>query len=345
MRVAIAAVHVPFINGGATIMRDGLARSLKDRGVKVDCISRPFRFRPAKEILRSMDEWEASDADAFDCGVIDRAICINFPSFYLKHHHKLVWLMHQHRAVYELYGTPYGADSTLRESGRLKRVIHRRDTASLQEAKHVYTISRRVSDRLRQFNAIHSVPLYQPPTHPEHYYCSEQLPYIFAPSRLESLKRQELLIRAMRHVRGSVAVVIAGEGGQRENLERLAIELGVESKVRFLGHVSREEMIAWYANALAVFFGPYDEDYGFVTLEAMLASKPVLTCADSGGPLEFVSDRETGFVCEPDPDEIASRIDWLCANPRAACDLGRSAKAHYESLHISWANVVDHLLA
>ncbi len=345
MRVAIAAVHVPFINGGATIMKEGLVRSLEGRGVKVDCISRPFRFRPAKEILRSMDEWEASDADAFDCGVIDRAICINFPSFYLKHHHKLVWLMHQHRAVYELYGTPYGADATRRESARLRRAIHRRDTASLRDAKRVYTISRRVSDRLRQFNGVESVPLYQPPACPERYYCSEQLPYLFAPSRLESLKRQELLIRAISHVRSSVAVVIAGEGGQRENLERLAIELGVESKVRFLGRISQDEMIAWYANALAVFFGPYDEDYGFVTLEAMLASKPVLTCVDSGGPLEFVTDRETGFVCEPDPDEIASRIDWLYANRHAAFDLGRSARAYYDSLDISWRNVVDHLLA
>lgn len=292
-----------------------------------------------------MDEWEASDADAFDCGPIDRVVCINFPSFYLKHHHKLVWLMHQHRAAYELYGTPYGTDPTDRESVKLRRAIHRRDTASLRGATHVYTISRRVSDRLSQFNGVDSVPLYQPPAHSDRYYCSEQLPYVFAPSRLESLKRQELLIRAIGCIRSPVAVIIAGEGGQRENLERLAIELGVESKVRFLGRISQNEMIAWYANALAVFFGPYDEDYGFVTLEAMLASKPVLTCADSGGPLEFVTDRETGFVCEPEPDDIASRIDWLCANRRAACDLGRSARAHYDSLDISWCSIVDHLLA
>ena len=40
--------------------------------------------------------------------------------------------------------------------------------------------------------------------------------------------------------------------------------------------------------ALGVIFPPLDEDYGYVTLEAMLAAKPVITCTDSGGPLEFV---------------------------------------------------------
>lgn len=345
MRVAIASVTVPFIRGGATIMRDGLAASLRARGVQVDYITRPFRFRPESEVLRSMDEWASEHADIFDCGPIDRVICINFPSFYLQHHNKVVWLMHQHRAVYELYGTRYGADPASQDASRLKRAIEQRDTASFESARRVRTISRRVSDRLRRFNGIASSPLYQPPDAAGAYYGAAPLAYVFAPSRLEALKRQDLLIRAMTEVRAPVAAVIAGDGGQRQNLERLAVELGVDTRVRFIGRVERGELLAWYANSLAVYFAPYDEDYGFVTLEAMLSSKPVLTCTDSGGPLEFVADAETGFVCAPELRGIAGRIDWLWAHRRESVDIGRAARERYESLDISWDNVVDGLLS
>lgn len=345
MRVVVATTQVPFIHGGAAYMTAALLENLKVRGVGAEHVTRPFRFRPSSEVLRSMDEWAADDADAFDCGPIDRVICLNFPSFYLKHHDKVVWLMHQHRSVYELFGTPYGADASSPESSRLKREITQRDTASLHEATHVHTISKRVSARLKHFNDVESDALYQPPPNFDRYYTSEQLPYIFVPSRLEALKRQDLLLRALAAARAPVAAIFVGEGGCRERFERLAGELGVEARVRFVGRVEPDELIAWYANCLAVFFGPHDEDYGFVTLEAMLSSKPVLTCSDSGGSLEFVHDEETGFVCAPDPAVIASRIDWLWANRGVARELGRAGRSRYESLGISWNAVLDRLLA
>lgn len=345
MRVVVATTQVPFINGGAAYMTDGLIRNLRARGIEVEHLTRPFRFGPPHEVQRSMDEWGAENVDAFDCGEIERVICLNFPSFYLKHHNKLVWLMHQHRAVYELFGTPYGASANDSESVQLKEEIARRDMASLRDASRVYTISRRVSTRLERFNEVESQPLYQPPPNSDRYYCSEQLGYIFVPSRLEALKRQDLLLKAMAKTRRPIAAIIAGDGGCKDELERLASRLGIEDRVRFLGRVEPDEMLAWYANSLAVFFGPHEEDYGFVTLEAMLSSKPVLTCTDSGGPLEFVHDAHTGFICEPEPDQVAARIDWLSANRDSAREMGCAGRALYATRNISWNNVLDHLLA
>jgi len=345
MRVVVATVQVPFINGGAAYMTNGLIRNLRARGIEVEHLTRPFRFGPAKEVQRSMDEWGAENADEFDCGEIERVICLSFPSFYLRHHNKVVWLMHQHRAVYELFGTPYGAVANDPESTQLKEEITRRDVASLSDAKLVCTISRRVSTRLKDFNNIESEPLYQPPPNADRYYCSAQLGYIFVPSRLEALKRQDLLLRAIAKARSPIAAMIAGDGGCRGELERLANQLGIEDRVRFLGRVKLDEMLAWYANSLAVYFGPHEEDYGFVTLEAMLSSKPVLTCTDSGGPLEFVRDTHTGFICEPEPDQLAARIDWLWANRDVARDMGRAGRALYEAQKISWDHVLDRLLA
>jgi glycosyltransferase involved in cell wall biosynthesis len=95
---------------------------------------------------------------------------------------------------------------------------------------------------------------------------------------------------------------------------------------------------------LAVFFGPFDEDYGYITLEAMLSSKAVITCSDSGGPLEFVEESETGFVVEPEPEQIAERIDYLYSNPSKARDMGRAGRAAYATKNISWEHVASQLL-
>ena len=59
------------------------------------------------------------------------------------------------------------------------------------------------------------------------------------------------------------------------------------------------------------FLGCYDEDYRYVTLETMLAAKPVITCNNSGEAVEFVIDQETGFVVNPEPEAIAQAIDDL----------------------------------
>jgi glycosyltransferase involved in cell wall biosynthesis len=88
-----------------------------------------------------------------------------------------------------------------------------------------------------------------------------------------------------------------------------------------------------------------DEDYGYVTLEAMLASKPVITCTDSGGPLEFVCDGETGLITEPTPQGLATAMDRLWGDRAQAKALGESGRAYYSSQKISWATVVQRLLS
>ncbi|HKB39810.1 MAG TPA: glycosyltransferase, partial [Gemmataceae bacterium] len=90
---------------------------------------------------------------------------------------------------------------------------------------------------------------------------------------------------------------------------------------------------------------PLDEDFGYVTLEAMLSSKPMLTCSDSGGPLEFVQPRQTGLVAEPTPEAVAAALDELWRDRDQARAWGQAGRAHYEKLGITWPRVVQRLLA
>jgi glycosyltransferase involved in cell wall biosynthesis len=288
--------------------------------------------------------WEQENFDQLDCGRIDKVIALKFPAFYLKHHSLNVWLTHQHRSVYELFDTPHGDRSNSSEAVKLKSEVIRRDTEALSGASKVFTISPTVSERLLKFNKIHSEPLLQPPPHAEKFYSAELMPYIFVPSRLESLKRQELLIRAMPMVKEPVFAIIAGEGGDSDYLHRITRELRLEHRVRFIGRVGDAEMLSYYANALGIFFGPLLEDYGFVTLEAMLSSRAVITCRDSGCPTFFIRDGETGFVTEPMSGCVADAINQLWADRGKARRLGRNGRDLYDSLEITWDHIVASLL-
>jgi glycosyltransferase involved in cell wall biosynthesis len=345
MRIGVASVQVPFIHGGAEDHTNGLINALREASHKVELITMPYRFGPVSEVRRSMDIWANEDFDLINGFRMDVVICLKFPTYYLKHSNKVVWLLHQNRDVYELWGTPFTEELSKSEEGAvLKREITQRDTQSLSLCQKVFANSERISARLKHFNGIDSIPLYHPPKLAPLFYTSNVEPYIFFPSRLEDLKRQYLIIEAMKHVRNPVVALLAGEGGKKEELQNMINEMDLCNRVKLIGYVSNEELLAYYAHCLGVFFGPYDEDYGYVTLEAMLAAKPVITCTDSGGPLEFVLNRETGFVVEPEPELIAGAIDSFYLNKNYAARMGKAGYRRYQELKISWDNVLLKLL-
>jgi glycosyltransferase involved in cell wall biosynthesis len=331
---------VPYLTGGAEALAEGLKAAIAARGHPVEIIALPFRFFPPAEVERAMRVWEEEDLTRLNLYEPDRVICLKFPAYGLKHPSKALWLCHQHRGAYELFDPAAATPQDV----ALKSAIAAFDAKHLPSTGPRHTISRRVSERLLQFNGIESSPVYHPPPlAPEHFSARAQ-PYVFFPSRFEQAKRQELLVRAMAQVRGG-SVVFAGEGGQLGAMKELAQKLGVEGRVRFLGRVTRDEMLGLYANAAGVCFTPLDEDYGYVTLEAMLSSKPVVTCRDSGGPLEFVAEGETGHVVAPEPAELARAVESLFAEPARAARMGRAGRARYEKLVPGWDQVVDALLA
>ena len=90
-------------------------------------------------------------------------------------------------------------------------------------------------------------------------------------------------------------------------------------------------------------YPPFDEDFGYVTLEAFLARKPVITCTDSGGPTEFVVDGVNGCVCEP------SRRGDRRGDQPARRRTGRSRRrwatpARAVAARITWDGVVEKLV-
>jgi glycosyltransferase involved in cell wall biosynthesis len=160
--------------------------------------------------------------------------------------------------------------------------------------------------------------------------------------RIETVKRVDLAIAAMAHVPPPVKLAIAGDGSQRATAERTVAEHGVSDRVVFAGAVGGDALIDLYAGSLAVVYAPFDEDYGYVTLEAFLCAKPVITATDSGGTLEFVVHERNGYVCAPEPAAIGAAVAALAADRTRAAQLGQAGLAR--AREITWDGVVERLL-
>jgi glycosyltransferase involved in cell wall biosynthesis len=343
-RVLLCGAQVPFFSGGAERLISSLNESLRSSGYQVDVTLVPFKWYPNRNIFHHALAWRLLDLSEAHGVEIDILIATKFPSYLARHKNKVVWLVHQFRQVYDFYGTIYsGFDSASKEDNEIREMIMKMDRLALSEARALFAISRNVAERLERYSGLLAKPLYPPLLHPERYYSEGYEDFILSSSRLEEDKRIDLLIRSLPHTNRRIKAKIVGRGTKREKLEQLARELGVLNRVDFLGFVPEEELYRLYANAFAVYFCPLDEDYGYVTVEAFTSKKPVITGGDSGGILEFVEDGETGFVCRPQPKEIAKKIDLLFENKDLARRLG---EAGYQRVRdISWEKTIKTLIS
>lgn len=339
MKVVVTANVTPFLTGGAVYHFEGLVAALKARGHEVDTVRFPFSFNPEEGIERLMDFCGALDLSAPNGIRVDKLISLQFPGYGAQHPDHVVWVMHQHRVAYELYEQ---MEQTL-ELDHLRDAVHAFDADAFGRASRVFANSRNVSERLARYNGIQSAPLYHPPPLAEHYRLGEAEAYVFMPSRMERLKRQTLILEAARLWRSPVKCILAGRGGQFDHIRHLVHEYGLEDRVILLETCTDAEKLALYSNCLGVLYPPFDEDYGYVTLEAQLAAKPVITCTDSGGPLEFIHDGEEGFVTEPQPQAMADAVDRLWDDRAKAREMGRLGLARYLERDITWDTVVDRL--
>lgn len=346
MKIAIATVQVPFITGGAEILTQMLKEELIKRGHSADIISIPFKWYPGKTLMDSMMMGRLMDLTEVNGEKIDRVIAMKFPAYYVKHDHKVMWLMHQHRQAYDLWNTKYGDLHTFQNGEEIREFIQQCDQKYISEAEHVFTIAQNTSNRLQRYCNIESKVLYHPPKNYEKLHCSHYGDFVFYASRIDSIKRQRLLVEAAKYIKTDAKIVIAGSGSKTElsYIHRLIDENNLQDKVKLPGFISEEEKIRLYAECLGVYFGAYDEDYGYITLEAFFAEKPVIVHPDAGGPLEFVENNKNGYVVETDPKQIAEKIDLWYENRDETRRMGQAGKQSLIDKHMDWDYVIDSLL-
>lgn len=347
MRITIANVQAPFVRGGAEYLADSLAQKLEERGHQVANVRIPFKWYPPQTLLEHVVAFRMMRVAS---GQPDLVIALKFPAYLLPFPNKKVWLLHQFRQAYELWGTPHQAFPNTPEGRRVRDMIIQADNTYLREAKEIYTNSRIVARRLKQYNGIGvNDVLYPPLLKPEIYHCAGFGDYFFYPSRLNTMKRQALAIEAMRFVKSGFRLVLAGKADQDaylDELQNLVKRHKLEEKVTLLGWISEAQKADLMAHCYAALYLPYEEDsYGYVTLEAFHSGKPVLTLSDSGGTDEIITHGENGLILAPSAEALAAGMEELWADRQRAVHMGQAGQATLERYKIRWDHILERLVA
>ncbi len=342
-RVLVVTSGALFVRGGHMVIAEETCAALRRAGHQVEVLITP-QNRFGRQLSAYTATWLTDVGETADGQPIDQVISFRFPSYAVRHPRHVCWLNHRMREYYdlwEIFVRGLGRKGRLKE--RLRRALyHRLDRRLLtRNVTRLLAQSRTIQARLERFGRIPSRVVYPPP--PERAYRTDDYgDYVFAVSRLTPLKRLDLLIEAAARMREPCALKIAGEGDELGRLRALARARGVEARVEFLGPVDDARLVEHYARCRAVFFAPYSEDYGFVTLEAFRSAKAVVTAHDSGGPAEQVEHGRSGFVVAPEPGALAEALDALVADRPLAERLGASGR-EYGAQH-TWARVLPELL-
>jgi glycosyltransferase involved in cell wall biosynthesis len=342
MKVAVVNNQAPFIRGGAELLSEWLRDKLREYGHEAEIVRIPFKWSPAPKIVDHMLAARLTRIVG-----ADRVVALKFPAYFVPHENKVLWLLHQFRQAYELWGTPYQDIPNTPTGHRVRESIMRADRSYLPEAKRIYTNSEIVGHRLRTYTGIDSEVLFPPLLDPGALRCEDYGDYFFCPGRITAGKRQHLAVAAMANVTGPARLIIAGQPETAKDLERLTElirEYKLERRVEVIPRwISEEEKIRLMTNARGVVYLPFGEDsYGYVTLEAFHARKAVVTLADSGGILELVRDRRNGLVAN-DVDGLSQAFQELADSQAFAESLGEAALATLEEFDISWDRVIREL--
>jgi glycosyltransferase involved in cell wall biosynthesis len=342
MRIAVVTSSPPMAEGGHMVIARELTRALQESGHEARILVTP-QNRFGHQASAYLATW-LTDVTSSEGRPIDQVISLRWPSYAVRHPRHVCWLNHTMREYYDLWD---GFSATLSPKGRLKErvrktFIHAADRYLLTHLSKLYVQSRTVQQRIAAWQSLRSTVLY-PPAPDRAYRCDRYGPAFLFVSRLTRLKRADLVVRALATpAANAVRIVLAGEGEERAALEALASELKVAGRITFAGRLTDEQLLDELARCRAVCFPPFQEDYGFVTVEAFASRKGVITCRDSGGPAELVRDGMNGFLCDPTPESIGRAMRRLMDDAALAEQFG--AAAFDTGAKLTWPETVRQLV-
>jgi glycosyltransferase involved in cell wall biosynthesis len=344
VKIAVVTSSPPMVEGGHMVIARSLVQALRDASHHADIVVTP-QNRFGRQASAYVATW-LTDVGSADGGKIDQVISLRYPSYAVRHEKHVCWLNHTMREYYDLwdrFSAGLGRAGLVKERAR-RAAIHAADRYLLgRNVTKLFVQSRTIQQRLAMWPEVRTTVLY-PPAPQRPYRCEGYGDFIFLVSRLTALKRADLLVRALATAEGAgIKAVIAGDGEQRASLEELVARLGLEDRVTLAGRLDDSAMLDHLARCRAVCFPPIQEDYGFVTVEAFASRKAVVTCRDSGGPAELVSDGVNGFVCDPDPAALASALRQLADDAASAERMG--AAAFETGAQLNWGDAVRQLTA
>lgn len=339
MKVLVINSAIPFARGAAERLADHLVDHLNRRaGTQAELLRIPFRPDPAERLVE-----EILINRQLRLPNVDRVIGLRFPAYLLPHPDKTLWILEPFR----LNGS--GGCSLGERATQLAQIVCTAEQQCFRSCRHLFTTSPGARDQLKGFNDFGFEVLYPPLTDPELFSGGEYRHYIFAGGRIAPEERQHLLVEAMRFVRAPLRLLISGPTSTQEyanQLEQLIVRYSLEDRVRVESGFRDRKTIAGYVNNSLACASISTDELSAITgaMDALCASKAVLTAHDSGGLLELIIDGVTGAVAAPDPTSLGDAIERLGCDPVRTRSLGQEAIMALRRNSVNWDSTIAALL-
>ena len=169
-------------------------------------------------------------------------------------------------------------------------------------------------------------------------------PYLLALGRIVPQKGFDVLIDAYARLSARMAdapdLLIAGEGPERDILQKRVGDLGLTDRVHLIGFADRPTAVSLFRGCEMFILPSRHEPQGIVNLEAMACAKPVIASRVGGVP-EIVLDGVTGLLVPgEDPAALAQALEGLLADPQKAKALGDAGRARVVA-EFTWPRIAD----
>lgn len=344
MKVLIVNTMAPFIWGGAEELATHLQKNLIIAGHESEILRIPFQWNPASRIPSQM-----LMVKALELYGVDHVVALKFPAYLIRHPKKTLWLIHQFRQAYDLFDAKQTHLLPENNGLEVREMIKNADDLCFSECRNIFTNSVVTHQRLMKYNGFESKVLPPPVNDPELFLNKGTDNYILAAGRINSMKRQNMLLEAMSYTDQKVKLIIAGPPDTSHDamvLKNTLESYDLKDRVVLdLGFLSRQRYADYINHAAAVAYIPFDEDsFGYVTMEAATASKALITTTDSGGILGLVKHEETGWVAEPNPQALAIAMNSAMRNKNLTESYGQAAKTLLKQKAPEWPKIVEMLL-
>jgi glycosyltransferase involved in cell wall biosynthesis len=344
MKIAIINNMAPFLWGGAEELAMHLQKNIIIGGHQAEIIRIPFQWEPPSQILNQMllAKWVKLQN-------VDRVIALKFPAYLIEHPHKTLWLLHQYRQAYDLYDQGMSNISKNSSGQALREAIKTADDLCFKDSQAIFTNSKVTQNRLLKYNGFQSEVLLPPVNDPEIFTGGAPKGYIFAGGRINQMKRQYLLVEAMKFTNKNVNLIIGGPPDSQNDADiliNLVKSLNLESRVTLnLNFLSREKYAQYINHSNAVAYLPFDEDsLGYVAMESAVAGKPIITLNDSGGIQGLAIPELTGWVSDPSLTSLAEAMTEVFNKPILTHQMGENLREFWRKMGVNWPATIERLL-
>ncbi|GMU65507.1 MAG: glycosyl transferase family 1 [Acidobacteriota bacterium] len=166
--------------------------------------------------------------------------------------------------------------------------------------------------------------------------------YVLYLGRLSRKKNLDLLVAAVAGT-PDLRLLVAGsdEHGERDRIERLVAQAGLEGRVEFLGEIVGAAKERLLGKCMALVLVSVSENFGNVVVEALAAGRPVVV-TPTVGSAEIVRSARAGHVVEHDVVEIAAALRALAEAPEEATRSGQRGR-EYVARELSWRRVAERM--